>query len=106
MTTPYEATAIPEPPAMTTTHTTRRPDGWWIVDTPDGIDECGPYTTKAEAEEDLRGIRRFLKYEDKPGYVTVCRQKTRVKVKVKPEREPEPEPETSVQLLLGAMFAP
>lgn len=39
----------------------QKEDGYWIVETPDGIDECGPYETKAAAEEDLRGIKRFIK---------------------------------------------
>lgn len=45
------------------------PDGWWIVEVPECCD-CGPYDTKAEAESDMRGLKRFEKYEDKPGYVT------------------------------------
>ena len=37
-------------------------DGWWIVD-PNNKDvaEYGPYDTKAEAEDDKRGIERFWK---------------------------------------------
>ena len=42
-------------------HVTKRPDGWWIVDTPPDILETGPYTTKAEAEDDLRGVEQFCR---------------------------------------------
>lgn len=39
---------------------TKKDDGWWIVD-PNNQDcpEYGPYTTKAEAEDDKRGVERF-----------------------------------------------
>ena len=52
--------------------TEKRPSGWWIL----GLEEdgqpldCGPYTTKADAESDRRGMERFDRYEDRPGYVT------------------------------------
>jgi len=39
----------------------KREDGWWIVNTPEGVEEMGPYDTRAEAEEGLRGLKRFLK---------------------------------------------
>jgi hypothetical protein len=42
---------------------TQRPDGWWIVDVPDTIDECGPYRTRAEAEQDRVGLARFFRHE-------------------------------------------
>jgi len=48
---------------------------WWIV----GDEEFGPYgpyETKAEAEEDRRGIKRFDRREDEKGYVTTDRTKT------------------------------
>ena len=50
---------------------TIRNDGqkWWIDD-PDDPEPIGPYTTKSEAESDRRGIERFLKHGEKPGYVT------------------------------------
>ena len=38
-----------------------RPDGLWIVDTEGELDAHGPYDTRDEAEEDLRGIAQFLK---------------------------------------------
>ena len=37
----------------------RRPDGWWIVGYECG--DCGPYSTKAEAEQDRRGMRRWYR---------------------------------------------
>jgi len=44
-----------------------RSSDWWII----GLDlDCGPYGTKAEADEDRRRMIDFEKYEDKPGYVT------------------------------------
>lgn len=41
---------------------------WWIQGHPDG--PIGPYNTKAEAKTDRRGLLRFERYGDKPGYVT------------------------------------
>jgi hypothetical protein len=41
----------------------KRSDGWWIVEYLSDPD-MGPYDTRGEAEEDLRGLRRsepFLK---------------------------------------------
>ena len=39
----------------------RKEDGWWIVNTPEGVLEMGPYATKKEAEEDMAGVKRFRK---------------------------------------------
>jgi hypothetical protein len=50
--------------------TIQRPDGWWITDLPDNEPDVGPYDTKAEAEDDRRGLERFFKYADRPGFVT------------------------------------
>jgi len=41
---------------------------WWIVGHSDG--PMGPYSTRAEAEDDRRGLMRFEQHENKPGYVT------------------------------------
>ncbi len=52
--------------------TTRRPDGWWITkitEIPD-CDDCGPYSTRAEAEEDQRGLERFAKWGHLRSYWT------------------------------------
>jgi len=35
-------------------------DGWWIVDVPDDVLEMGPYDTKAEALDDMKGVQRTL----------------------------------------------
>lgn len=37
-----------------------RNDQWWIVNTPEGVDEMGPYGTKAEATSHMKGVERFL----------------------------------------------
>ncbi len=39
---------------------------WWIDD--DGH-ATGPYDTKREADDARRGLERFYKYQDKPGFV-------------------------------------
>ena len=43
------------------------PDGWYFRH--DG-QEVGPYATRAEAEEGRRGLARFEKYKDTPGFIT------------------------------------
>ena len=35
---------------------------WWITGLPDGDADCGPYRTRAEAEEDRRGLARFYRF--------------------------------------------
>jgi len=47
----------------------KRPDGWWITKVPD-CEDCGPYSTKELAEDDMRGLERFYKYKDEPGFIT------------------------------------
>ena len=44
----------------------KREDGWWIINVPSDVSECGPYDTKAEAADDMRGLKRFFKYENDP----------------------------------------
>ena len=51
--------------------TTQRPDGWWITDLPDDELDVGPYDTKREVEDDRRGLERFAKYADRPGFMSV-----------------------------------
>ena len=61
---------------------THRPSGWWIVGLEDDGQafDCGPYETKAEAEDDRAGMTRFLRHWDKPYYMSCdsprerCRQ--------------------------------
>jgi hypothetical protein len=46
---------------------TKHPDGWWIDDVPTYVvggevcTSCGPYDTRAEADDDRRGLERFYK---------------------------------------------
>lgn len=42
----------------------KRSDGWWIINVPDSVTECGPYDTKAEADDDRRGLARTFKMLD------------------------------------------
>jgi hypothetical protein len=56
---------------MTTLRTAQHDDGtWWIHDVPAYVvngevcHECGPYRTRAEADDDRRGLQRF--YRDNP----------------------------------------
>jgi hypothetical protein len=48
-------------------------DGWWIVGIPE-VEDCGPYSVRADAESDRRGMERLFKYGDRPGYVTTDKQ--------------------------------
>jgi len=47
----------------------KRGGAWWIKGVPD-YGDAGPYSTKAEAESDRRGMERFFKYENRKGFVT------------------------------------
>jgi hypothetical protein len=51
-------------------HSPAEEKGWWIVRVPNGWEEMGPYATKAEALDDLRGLRNFLRYGDEPGFAS------------------------------------
>jgi len=45
---------------------------WWILEL--GSEErIGPYDTRREALDDKRGLERFDKYGDRPGFVTCDR---------------------------------
>ena len=46
----------------------RQAGAWWIIDRSDP-EPIGPYTTKAEAEDDARGLVRFAKYGHLRSYV-------------------------------------
>ena len=52
---------------MTTMRTAKQSDGWWILDVPrycvngETCTSCGPYATKAEAEDGRRGLERFYR---------------------------------------------
>ncbi len=41
--------------------TTRRKDGWWITGHEEH-DDCGPYSTRAEADSDRRGLERVERW--------------------------------------------
>jgi hypothetical protein len=46
-------------------------EGEWWVHGDDLEMDVGPYPTKAEANDDMQGMKRFLRHEHKPGYVTI-----------------------------------
>ena len=46
--------------------TIRRSTGWWVTGLPD-YDDCGPYDTRKEAEEDRIGMERFYRICAKEG---------------------------------------
>lgn len=49
----------------------RRDNYWWIeCDRPDVLGPIGPYATKKEAEEDMRGLQRLEKYGHLRNFVT------------------------------------
>jgi len=52
----------------------KRKDGWWITDIPESED-CGPYETKSEAEDDRKGLARTEKNMDKRDFWT-CERET------------------------------
>lgn len=41
---------------------------WYIIGLDDG--PCGPYDNRREAEDDRRGLERFLRHENERGFVT------------------------------------
>ncbi len=49
-------------------------DGKWEITGVPEVGNCGPYGTKQEAEADKRGLERFYKYENVPGFVTTDRR--------------------------------
>jgi hypothetical protein len=53
--------------------TEQRNNEWWITGIPD-CEDCGPYKTKTDADSDKRGLERFYKYKDEPGFIT-CERK-------------------------------
>jgi hypothetical protein len=44
---------------------------WSIMGVPEIDGGCGPYDTKAQATEDMRGMARFYRHHDEPGFMTV-----------------------------------
>ena len=41
----------------------RQGNGWWVCDCGEGIEDHGPFDSRAEAAEAKRQIERFLKQE-------------------------------------------
>lgn len=58
---------------------TKRPDGWWITNTPPGIEEMGPYRRRADAAVDRRGVVVFLANIDRRSFFTTERKEARRK---------------------------
>lgn len=54
--------------------TVKRKGEWWITGVPE-CEDCGPYDTKAEAEEDRVGLARTEKNMDKRSFWT-CERET------------------------------
>lgn len=46
-----------------------KPDGWWITGVPE-CEDCGPYATKAIAEEERKGLQRTFDNWDDRSYFT------------------------------------
>jgi hypothetical protein len=42
----------------------QREDGWWVTGQPEGEWDCGPYSTRKEADEDRQGLERFFNIEE------------------------------------------
>lgn len=56
---------------MTNYWTLQRDATWWIdSDNPDIGGPMGPYSTRKEAEADMRGLQRLDRYGHIPGFVT------------------------------------
>lgn len=52
---------------------TQQPDGWWFTF---DDEHYGPYDTKREAEEALRGLRKFAKHKDEKDFITTDTKRT------------------------------
>ncbi len=40
----------------------KKDGSWWITGYDDDSEDFGPYDTKADAEDDMRGLKRFDKF--------------------------------------------
>lgn len=49
----------------------QREDGWWVTIGLCDINDIGPCDTRKEAVEFGRGLCRYLRYRDEPGFITV-----------------------------------
>jgi len=66
----------------------KRGSEWWVTEVPESED-CGPYETKPEAEEDREGLERTERWGHLPNYWT-CDVKTKRKKTVAKEPETKP----------------
>jgi hypothetical protein len=48
---------------------------WWILGMGD-YGPVGPYDRHGDAEDDRRGLIRFFRHQDEPGFVTVTKEKS------------------------------
>ena len=46
---------------------------WWIIGDADWL-PCGPYDTKAEADEDRHGLQNTLEHENDRSWFTSCKE--------------------------------
>ena len=47
----------------------KREDGWWVTRIPE-CGDCGPYSTKADADETKQGLQRTFDNIDDPNFFT------------------------------------
>lgn len=52
----------------------KRADGWWITNVPE-CEDCGPYATKADADEDRLGLERTFANWDNRAFWTSDKRK-------------------------------
>jgi hypothetical protein len=57
------------------TYLVKRDDGWWIINAEGAACDCGPYPDERSAESDAKGMANFMKYQNKPGYITSEKKK-------------------------------
>ena len=51
----------------------KKSDGWWVTNIPE-CEPCGPYSTKEDAEETRRGLKRTFDNWDKRSFFTCDNQ--------------------------------
>lgn len=52
---------------------------WWIMDDEDPL-PIGPYKTKEQAEDDRKGLDRFYRHCNEPGYITSDKRSCNAKI--------------------------
>lgn len=55
---------------MTEMKSVKRDGEWWITNMPDDEPDCGGYPTKADAEDDRKGLVQFFKHSHKRSFWT------------------------------------